>query len=236
MSPPCRRHAAPFLGKNVETVLVDMDGTLLDLAFDNFFWLELVPAEYAARSGLSLEEARQRVLTEYERVAGTLAWYSVAHWTRELGLDIRTLKYRHRHLISYLPGARRFLSAVRELGKPVLVVTNAHPDTLEIKRAETRLDLHVDGFFCSHDFAAAKESADFWARLEGARPFDPARTLLVEDSAAVLAAARRHGVAHLVGVSRPDSRRPARVIDSFACVDGVGELVSSGSGSVSTSA
>ncbi len=211
--------------QDIDTVLVDMDGTLLDLAFDNFFWLELVPAEYAARTGLAPEEARRRVLAEYERVAGTLAWYSVTHWTQELGLDIRALKQRHRHLISYLPGARRFLSALRALGKPVLVVTNAHPETLVIKCAETRLDLHVDGFFCSHDLEAAKESADFWTRFERARPFDRARTLLVEDSSAVLAAARRHGVGHLVGVSRPDSRLPARVIDSFACVEGVGELV-----------
>lgn len=29
--------------QEVDTVLLDMDGTLLDLAFDNYFWQTLVP-------------------------------------------------------------------------------------------------------------------------------------------------------------------------------------------------
>jgi putative hydrolase of the HAD superfamily len=216
--------------KNIDTVLVDMDGTLLDLAFDNFFWLELVPSEYAARHSLGEAEARRHVLSRYEIArgeiaAGSLAWYSVEHWTRELGLDIRALKSRHKHLISYLPGARRFLSAVRALGKAVFVVTNAHPDTLAIKTAQTQLNLHVDKIFCSHDFAAPKESADFWARFASAEPFDVERSVLVEDSLAVLGAAERHGLRYTVAIRRPDSRAPERQIEGFMAVGGVGDLL-----------
>ncbi|HEX5421771.1 MAG TPA: HAD family hydrolase [Gammaproteobacteria bacterium] len=216
--------------ENIDTVLVDMDGTLLDLAFDNFFWLDLVPSAYAARHALDETEARRQVLSRYEIArceiaAGSLAWYSVEHWTQELGLDIRALKSRHKHLINYLPGARRFLAAVRALGKPVFVVTNAHPDTLAIKTAQTQLNLHVDKIFCSHDFAAPKESADFWVRFARAQPFDAERSLLIEDSLAVLGAAERHGLRYTVAIRRPDSRAPERRVESFRAVAGVADLL-----------
>src|SRR5690606_32822600 len=123
--------------QDVDTVLLDMDGTLLDLAFDNFFWLELVPARYAALHGLDGAEARDLIMPRYERVLGTLAWYCTDHWSAELGLDIVGLKHEHRHLISYLPGARGFLSALRRRGTRTSVVTNAHPDTVTIKTGQT---------------------------------------------------------------------------------------------------
>lgn len=219
------RAATSIPWQDIEAVLLDMDGTLLDLAFDNFFWLELVPRRYALRHRLEEAEARSRVLSGYERVLGTLAWYSIDHWTRELELDIAALKWEHRHLISYLPGARRFLAELRALGKPVTVVTNAHPGAVRVKNAQTGLDAHVDGILCSHELDAPKESPDFWTRLAQRRPFDPDRTLLVEDSVAVLRAARAFGLRHAVAVRRPDSGRPPAEVGGFPAVDGVADLL-----------
>ncbi len=44
--------------QNIDTVLLDMDGTLLDLAFDNFFWQKLVPETFGAKQGLTPDEAQ----------------------------------------------------------------------------------------------------------------------------------------------------------------------------------
>jgi GMP/IMP 5'-nucleotidase len=208
----------------IDSVLVDMDGTLLDLAFDNFFWQELVPAQFAARNGLDETRARRDIAARYEREEGRLAWYCIDHWSRELDLDLRALKWSHRHLIGYLPGAPEFLARVRRLGKPLTLVTNAHHVTLEVKVAQTRLDAHVDRMICSHDLAAPKEHERFWPELQRREGFDPARTVLIEDSLAVLAAARRFGLGMTIAVRRPDSRLPPREISEFPAVDGVGEL------------
>lgn len=211
--------------ERIDTVLVDMDGTLLDLAFDNYFWLELVPARYAELHGLSLDDARERLGPRFEGIAGTLAWYCIEHWTRDLGIDIKAMKLGSRHLIRFLPRAPEFLAAVRERGKQLWIVTNAHRDTFAVKADQTGIDELVDRVVCSHDFAAPKESPDFWRRLQAEQFFDPTRTLLIEDSLAVLTTARAYGVRHTVAIRRPDSALPPRAIADFPTVDGVADLL-----------
>ena len=217
--------AAAASWDSIDTLLVDMDGTLLDLAFDNFFWRELVPAHFGERHGLPAAEARRVVSARFEAAQGTLAWYCIDHWTRELSLDLKGLKYGHRHLIRFLPGAERFLAAARAVGKDVAIVTNAHRETLAVKIEQTGIDRLVDSVITSHDFAAPKETAAFWPALQRHYPFDPERTLLIEDNIAVLAAARDYGLERTIAIRRPDSTQPARPIDGFAAVDGVADLL-----------
>jgi len=208
----------------IDTVLVDMDGTLLDLAFDNFFWLELVPARYAQLHGIAVEEARRTLITRFQSRAGTLAWYCTDHWSRDLNLDINALKWAHKHLVRFLPGAEEFLAAVRARGKRVWIVTNAHRDSIAVKTEQTGVQTLVDRLFCSHELLAPKESPQFWHTLQHEQAFDPARTLLIEDSLAVLAAASAYGVRHTIAIRRPDSTLPPRHIADYAAVDGVAEL------------
>ena len=207
--------------------MVDMDGTLLDLAFDNFFWLDLVPRTYAHHHALPEDQARAALLKVYRDLEGTLAWYCIDHWTDRLGLDLRSLKREHGHLICYLPRAPEFLAAVRASGKRLLLVTNAHRAVLAVKVERTGLDREVDAMISSHDFDAPKESPEFWQRFQAHEAFDPARTLLIEDSLAVLAAAKAFGLRHTFAIRRPDSRQPAREIADFPSVDGIHALAPS---------
>lgn len=209
----------------IDTVFVDMDGTLLDLAFDNFFWRELVPQRYARLHGMSVAAAEEHLAPRFAAKVGTLDWYCLDHWTRDLGMDLKTLKREHREHIRFLPGAPDFLAAARRRGKRVSIVTNAHRDTFEVKAQHLGLDRLVDCVVCSHDFAAPKESPAFWLALARHAPFDGERTLLIEDSLAVLGAARAHGVRHMLAIRRPDSREPPRVIDEFTAIDGVIDLL-----------
>jgi HAD superfamily hydrolase (TIGR01509 family) len=209
----------------IDTVLVDMDGTLLDLNFDTFFWREVVPDRYARLHGLTVLAAQQSLAPRFEAKVGTLEWYCLDHWARDLGLDLKTLKREHRERIRFLPGAQDFLASVRARGKRLSIVTNAHRDTFAVKAEQTGIDRLVDTVVCSHDFAAPKESAAFWHALEAHEPFDAHRTLLIEDSLTVLAAARAYGVRHTVAIRRPDSQLPPRAIPEFLGVDGVFELV-----------
>jgi 5'-nucleotidase len=211
----------------VESVFLDMDGTLLDLHFDNHFWLEHVPLRYGERAGLSKEAALEALMPRFRAVEGTLAWYSLDHWSRELDMDIVSLKRELTHLIRVLPHAEDFLRAVRKAGKRLVLVTNAHAPVLVMKMERTRLDAHLDAIVSSHDLGNPKETAEFWRSLQQVEPFDPARTLFADDSLPVLRAARDYGIKHLVAMRKPDSKRPAREILDFPSIETFAELMPS---------
>ncbi|MEX0899696.1 MAG: GMP/IMP nucleotidase [Gammaproteobacteria bacterium] len=208
----------------IDTVLLDMDGTLLDLRFDNWFWQELLPERWGAVRGLGLMEAQRQLKPMFEREEGTLNWYCLEHWTRTLGLDVAALKREHENEIRVHPYVIDFLDAVRGHGKRVVLVTNAHRHALDIKLGATGIGGHFDAVHSSHDYGAPKESPDFWQRLAVREPFDSDRTLFVDDSRAVLEAAREYGIAHVIAVAKPDSMRPTRTHEGFRHIHDFREL------------
>jgi putative hydrolase of the HAD superfamily len=192
----------------VETVCLDMDGTVLDLHFDNVFWLDLLPRTWGAARGLDLAQALQALRPRFDAKRGTLDWYCVDHWSEELGLDIPALKQSMRSEIRYLDGAVEFLDLLRGLGRRVLLTTNAHPISLSVKNDQTGLARHFDRLVTSHEFGVPKEHPLFWAHLGRAYGVNAAKTLFVDDSASVLAAAHAAGVAWIYQVLQPDSTLP----------------------------
>jgi putative hydrolase of the HAD superfamily len=211
--------------QNINSVFLDMDGTLLDLNFDNHFWLEFVPRRYAERHGLSLEEATARLLPRFKATEGRLEWYCLDYWTEQLQLDIAGMKEEIAGLIAVLPHAAEFLERVRSLRKRLVLVTNAHPKSLGLKLERTSLQVFFDRIVSSHSLGHPKENPVFWERLGAVEPFDPARTLMVDDSLAVLRSAREFGIGHLVAVRKNDSRRPVRDIGEFPAVEDFRELM-----------
>ena len=220
---------APILSsaqwRQIDTVLLDLDGTLLDLAFDSQFWGQQVPAAWARRREITLEQAQAALRPRFAAREGTLDWYCIEFWSRELELDIRALKQELAHGIRWLPGAREFLLRVRALRKRLVLITNSHPATLAIKDERTEVTSFFDADFSSHAFGAPKEHPRFWSELAKVESFDPARSLFVDDSLNVLRAARAAGIGLIYAVQKPDSSGAARIQQEFPSVDSVAELL-----------
>lgn len=211
--------------KNIRSVFLDMDGTLLDLHFDNHFWREHVPLRYAERYGLDTETAKAELYQRFHRMEGTMEWYCVDYWSRELGLDIALLKAEVEHLIAVHPHVPDFLEAVRRTGRRVVLVTNAHMKSLTLKMERTKLAGHFDAVICTHEFGRPKEDPVFWQQLQEREPFDPRHTVLVDDSLAVLRSARLYGIHHLLAVSRPDTRGAVREVTEFSAINTFMEIM-----------
>lgn len=205
----------------INSVFLDLDGTLLDLHFDNHFWLEYVPKCYAEHHQLALDESHRRLGEKYKAVYGSLDWYCVDYWTRELGMDIASLKHSAREKIAVRPHVREFLESLHMHGKRVVLVTNAHPVSIEIKMQETGLERYFNRIITSHELRLPKEDIHFWHRLQEVEAFDLRGTLFIDDNFSVLDAASEYGLSHLLAIRQPDSQSETKshhhyhLLDSF---------------------
>ena len=209
----------------IDTVLLDMDGTLLDLHFDNHFWMEHLPRLYAAEHQISEEESSAHLQRTFHSGEGTLQWYCLDHWSEQLGMDIPALKRELQHMIRLRPFALEFLTQLHASPRDVVMVTNAHRKTLEIKMDNVDITAWFDRVVVSHDLQSPKEDQAFWHKLQDIHPFDPARTLLIDDTESVLDSARRYGIVHLLTLLQPDSQRQKRVDTRFPGIHHFDEIM-----------
>jgi putative hydrolase of the HAD superfamily len=214
---------------DIDTVLLDMDGTLLDRHFDDHFWLEHVPKRYAAKYHLPLESCKEKLYAMFRSQENTLNWTDLDYWSEQLGLDIPLLKEEVEHLIAVHPDVIEFLDFLRRERKRVHLVTNAHGKTLNLKMKKTRLGPWFDSIISAHDLGLPKEEVSFWGELQKRIPYDPGRTMLGEDSEKNLETARQFGIAHLIFISASSSALVPMPSARFLSVHTFGELLPSSS-------
>ena len=216
-------HSLPW--RDIDTVLLDMDGTLLDLHFDNHFWLEHLPRRYAEVHGVSLAMAQMELMPLFEKNAGTLNWYCTDFWSTELKLPVKDLKIEIAHLIALRPDAETFLASIKQAGKRVIMITNAHRDSLSLKMERLELAPYFERLISSHDYGYPKENPQFWDALQADIQFDRARSLFIDDTLPILRSAGRYGIGHLLAVREPDSRKGPKDTEEFEAVEDYRSLI-----------
>jgi HAD superfamily hydrolase (TIGR01509 family) len=211
----------------VDTVLLDMDGTLLDLHFDNYFWLTHLPQRYAEFHGLALPDAQHELGQLIASHEGTLQWYCLDYWSDLVRMDIPALKREIQHKIQTRPHAETFLRFLKDMRKKVILATNSHRKGLALKLEVTKIDRWLDLVVSSHDYRYPKEVQEFWHCLAQAENIDPSRTLFIDDNVTVLRTAQTFGLRYLVCINQPDSQKPAQRSGEFIDVIDFDELIPS---------
>jgi len=191
---------------DIDTVLLDMDGTLLDRHFDDHFWLEHVPKRWAVRNNRSIKYAREHLYALFRSQENSLNWTDLDYWSDRLKLDIPMLKIEVQHLIAVHPHVIEFLIFLKHHNKSVWLVTNAHSKTVNLKMKTTRIAPHFSGIISAHQVGLPKEDDRFWGKLRNFINYQPERTLLGEDSETNLATAERFNIRYLIYVSRYSSK------------------------------
>ncbi|MEE2002265.1 GMP/IMP nucleotidase [Alkalimonas sp. MEB108] len=209
----------------IDTVLLDMDGTLLDLHFDNHFWLEHLPRRWAQLTNRTPEQAKAELQAEYAQLTGKLEWYCLDYWGKRLQLPITELKREVMDKIRMRDDVPAFLSALKDSGRHIVLVTNAHPDSLSLKIERTDLAKYIEQLISTHEFGVAKESWALWQKLQDRLGFDPERTLFVDDSLPILQAAEEFGIRHLLAVANPDSQQALRQIEQYPAISDYHQLL-----------
>ncbi|MGQ0810945.1 MAG: HAD family hydrolase [Nitrospiraceae bacterium] len=211
----------------IDDVLLDMDGTLLDRHFDNFFFEEELPRRYAARHSLTFEEARGHLLAMYRSVERELDWTDLHYWTRRIGIDVIAMTKELDHMIQFLPDAEDFLSSLRNMGKRITILTNAHQSGMAIKVAKTGVDGHVDRIVTAFEVGYLKMRHEYWPGCQRLLGFDPKRSLYVDDDEGCLAAAEQFGVGHIFHRSTSSSHLRPEPSSRFRSIDSLLALIKS---------
>ncbi len=209
----------PLPWKDIDTVLLDMDGTILDLHFDNFFWLTYLPKVYAEIHRVSFDEAKQKLTEQFDSIRGTLNWYCLDYWSSTLDIDIVEHKKTIAHKVAFRPQALEFLKFLNEQKKQVYLVTNAHQKSLEIKMLNNNFHEYFDELISSHEFGAPKEEQAFWQQLHERIDFDKQKALFIDDGLSILHSAAKFGIEHIMGIAQPDSKQPARSMSPFYTIE-----------------
>ncbi len=196
---------------NIQTVLLDMDGTLLDLNYDNKVWNELVPTAFAQRHGLAIDDARTDLLSHMREIRGTIDFYSFDYWIAHTGIDLQGVHRQATDLIAFRRDAREFLTWLQEHGHRSIIATNAHWDSIKIKDEFSGVCSMVDSVVSSHDYGHPKEDPGFWEAIsDDGHLTDRSSTLFIDDNEDVLSAAAEAGIGYILCVSTPDSNRAER--------------------------
>ena len=204
--------------------MLDMDGTLLDLHYDNHFWFTLIPQTLAEKRSISLDAARAYMEEKVSQHQGTLQWYCLDFWSEQLGINIIALKKIETERIRLRQDALSFLQALARSDKKVWLVTNSHPAGLKIKLSVIDIAVYFDEIISSHQFGYPKENTDFWETLQGYRAFDSASSVFIDDSLPVLACAENYGIAYPILVETPDSKKPRNSQSDYLGINHFNEL------------
>ena len=209
----------------INTVFLDMDGTLLDLHYDNYFWLHHLPARLAELRGVPAEQTHKELEGMFREHHGTLKWYCLDFWEQALQIDLMALKREVADRVAYRPSVKAFLRSIHAHGLDVAIITNAHYKSIEIKLERTDLGEQVDEIISSHEFGVPKEEQAFWQKLQARRPYDPATTAFFDDNEAVLQSAQRSGIRHLYSIAHPDSQRTVMQESAFTLIHDFKEIL-----------
>ncbi|MBI5099698.1 MAG: HAD-IA family hydrolase [Nitrospirae bacterium] len=211
--------------KEIKYILLDMDGTLLDLYFDDYFWGHLVPEKYAEKHNMTFGAAKDFLYTTYKSHEKTLNWCDIDFWSKELHLDIPALKEQIRHLIEVHPHVIDFLKMMRRRRKKIFLVTNAHFKTVKIKFGKTEIGKYFDDVLCSFDVGYPKEFIEFWRLAEKKLKFDKEKSIFIDDTEEVLKTAREYGIKYLIFKAKASSKAEPKKTNEFFTIHDFRELM-----------
>jgi len=209
----------------IKYVLLDMDGTLLDKYFDDYFWEHLVPEKYAEKHGITFGKAKEELFKKYKYHEGTLNWTDIDFWSRELNLDIPALKEQIRHLIEVHPHVEDFLKMLRRHKKKVFLVTNAHYKVLDLKFKKTEIGKYFDAAITSCEIGYPKEMLEFWHKAEKRLGFDKDAALFVDDTEEVLRTAKDYGIKYIIHKAKASSKVKPKLSKDFMHIFDFKELM-----------
>lgn len=195
----------------IDTVLLDMDGTLFDRHYEDYFWEVEIPKQYAIKTGMTFKEAKALVMELYFKQEKSLNWSNVEYWEKELGLELWNLRFQLKHLVKLHPHTLRFLRFLKKQNKKIYLVTASPQRDIEFKLGHSKIFEFFDGVCTAHEFNLPKQDILFWKKLQKKLKYSCNRTLFVDDKEDMINAAELSGIKWIIFKSKFSSKLPPKI-------------------------
>jgi putative hydrolase of the HAD superfamily len=205
----------------IETFFLDMDGTLLDLAYDNYFWHEHIPNLYSKKEKTAFAEAKIILEGMYMEKKGTIEWYSINYWSDILNINLKSEILNTKDKISVLPNTIEFLKTIKKNQINTVLITNCPREMLNIKITQTKLWGYFNKIISSHDYGYAKETENFWTILNKNIIYNREKTFFIDDNENVLKFAEKNGIKNLISINYPDSKKEKQTVENYTSINNV---------------
>ena len=197
-------------------ILSDLDGVILDLAYDKKFWELWLPEQVTRQTNKSIEEAKAEIMTEIDIQRGTLNFYDLNYWDDLLNVDCMQIFQEKEERCSYLAGSYEALQRLSTLKNPKYILTNGDPRIQEYK-AETQNFLEFfDSIFYSMHAGYPKESKEFWALARHNLNLEFEDAIFIDDDLKVVTAAAKAGIKQVAWITQGKNRILQNRVETFA--------------------
>ena len=212
-----------MIRKDIECLLIDMDGVLLDNTYDNNFWQNQIPNVLAEKKNITFDDAKRLAIQIFNFKKNTKDWYDVDYWSNMLDIDIEAQKKSEASL-SKIKLYDNVIYTLSELKKDMrlILITNAHRKTLNIKLGKFNIEPYFHEMVCAHELYYVKEELQLWHMLRSRYRLDFNKTVLVEDTLNNINVALSAGVSSAVYVGDEDLPSSDRLLK----LDSINQLLS----------
>jgi putative hydrolase of the HAD superfamily len=196
-----------------------MDGTLLDLHFDFYFWTQHLPQKYSQIHNADINEVTDYIAHRLAEKQGQLEWYCTDYWSQQFELNIIAAQTEVQNLIRERAQVIEFLNQLGMMQKKRVLITNSDRPSINLKFANCALEPLLDQVISSHDYQVAKEQQQFWHHLQTHIDFDSETAVFIDDSEAVLDSAQQFGIKQLLSIKQPISSQLREVDSKYPMVE-----------------
>ena len=181
---------------SIDYILLDIDGVILDQDFDNKFWQDFVPNEYAIKNKLDIKKAKLLFQKESDKTKGSIDWYDLQYWEKKFDLDLIAIAKNYADEISLLPKSLETIKKLKKT-KKIIYLTNCDPRLVRVKDEVCNFLQYADGWLSSIEINSIKENIWYWRHAVQTFQLIPQRCLFVDDNYEIVMQAKNAGISSL---------------------------------------